>query len=507
MLSFARRREPPDSSPHTGEKTKRGECVLALRPAHAGQFSRDVAPPLQHNLEAERSILGAILLHDSALKVAKLILTPADFFFEHHRKIYLSMLRLVEMSQPVDTVTLMADLERHGELENAGGVAYLSQLPDGLPRATNVEHYARVVREKSVLRDIVHCASAIQEQAHEAVESVDVILERAETALHQLRESANSTDWQKKFHRVAELPAGDVAFLIERILPEGVTFIGASSGVGKTWFALSMSRALVTGDKFLGVWNVPEPQNVLYLCPEMQSRPFKKRCTRLRIIGERFRCQTVSDGAPLNLANPALLAAVRDLHPVIILDTSIRFSNAESENSATDNQALARAIFALIHAGAKAVVCLHHRSKDAAKAEEMTLENVLRGTTDSGAIADAVYGLRYDSLGGHAPYLKESRKFVRLQVRCVKARDFCPVEDFRVQLDPFLDERGDMAVLIEQPEQRDSEGERLSQAIAANPKATKVELQATTGVGRNRVAKLAAAEGWHYDSASGWVKT
>ena len=192
-------------------------------------------------------------------------------------------------------------------------------------------------------------------------------------------------------------------------------------------FALSMARALTTGRKFLGVWDVLDRCNVLYLCPEMQERAFKKRCRGFGIGGESFRCQTISDGEALDLASPVLRAAIRELHPVVFLDTSIRFSRSEDENSSSENQGLARAIFSLIHFGAKAVVCLHHRSKESASAQEMTLENTLRGTGDSGAIADAVYGLQYDQLrGGNAPYLKESRKLVRLQVRCVKARDFVP---------------------------------------------------------------------------------
>jgi hypothetical protein len=312
----------------------------------------------------------------------------------------------------------------------------------------------------------------------------------------------SAEDWRRKFHRVDELPEGDDVSLIDEVLPKGVTCIGGSSGVGKTSCALSMSRALTKGQKFLGVFDVPELQNVLYLCPEMQSRAFKKRCLRFDIGGERFRCQTIDDGTALDLADTVLLAAIRELRPVIFLDTSIRFSNAENENSAADNQALARAIFSLFPAGAKAVVCLHHRSKDAGRrVEEMTLENTLRGSTDFGAIADCVYGIRYDQLnGGNPAYLQESKKLVRLSVRCVKCRNSSPVDDFRIQLLPFLDEYSDFGLLTELPDEPgESEAVRLRQAIIENPDATKLKLQALTGIGRNRIAKLAASEGWYYE--------
>jgi RecA-family ATPase len=89
--------------------------------------------------------------------------------------------------------------------------------------------------------------------------------------------------------------------------------VGALSGVGKTWLALSMCRALTKGAKFLGVWEVPGASNVLYLCPEMSANTFKKRCQRFG-ISERFYCRTIADGAPLDLAdsrrawNPAVRA-------------------------------------------------------------------------------------------------------------------------------------------------------------------------------------------------------
>ena len=98
------------------------------------------------------------------------------------------MIQLGEKQQAIDTVTLMEDLSRRGELESAGGVAYLSQLADGLPRVTNVEHYARIVKEKAVLRSLIFSAAAIQEQALAAGDDADVILDRAESAIFQLAE-------------------------------------------------------------------------------------------------------------------------------------------------------------------------------------------------------------------------------------------------------------------------------------------------------------------------------
>jgi replicative DNA helicase len=144
--------------------------------------------PLPHNLEAERSILGAVLLDNHALNAAVERLRTDDFFLPQHRHIFERMVQLAERQQAIDTITLMEDLARRGELEAAGGVPYLSQLADGLPRVTNVDHYARIVKEKAVLRNLIHSVSAIQEQALAAGDDADAILDRAESQLFQLAE-------------------------------------------------------------------------------------------------------------------------------------------------------------------------------------------------------------------------------------------------------------------------------------------------------------------------------
>src|ERR1700722_8477595 len=98
--------------------------------------------PLPQNLEAERSILGAVLLDNHALNAAVQTLRSEDFFLSQHRHIFEHMIQLGEKRQAIDTVTLMDGLSRSGKLESAGGVPYLSQLAAALPRAPNVEHYA-----------------------------------------------------------------------------------------------------------------------------------------------------------------------------------------------------------------------------------------------------------------------------------------------------------------------------------------------------------------------------
>jgi len=181
--------------------------------------------PLPHNLEAERSILGAVLLDNHALNAAVEKLRADDFFLSQHRLIFERMVQLAEKQQAIDTITLMEDLERQNQLESAGGVAYLSQLADGLPRVTNVEHYARIVKEKSVLRGLIFSASAIQEQALAAGDDADTILDRAESAIFQLAEDRVRAG----LIGVKELVRENFERL-ERIFSEGRRITGLASG-------------------------------------------------------------------------------------------------------------------------------------------------------------------------------------------------------------------------------------------------------------------------------------
>src|SRR3984893_17712704 len=181
--------------------------------------------PLPHNLEAERSILGAILLDNHALNAAVDRLRSDDFFLPQHRHIFEQMVQLGEKRQAIDTVTLMEDLSRRGQLDAAGGVPYLSQLADGLPRVTNVEHYARIVKEKAVLRSLIFSASAIQEQALAAGDDADVILDRAESAIFQLAEDRVRTG----LIGVKDLVREGFERL-ERIFSEGRRITGLATG-------------------------------------------------------------------------------------------------------------------------------------------------------------------------------------------------------------------------------------------------------------------------------------
>src|ERR1700726_45837 len=118
---------------------------------------------LPHNLEAERSGLGPVLLHNDAFNLAAEVIDSNDFFRDAHRRIFGKMVKLAERGDAIDLVTLKEELGRSGELDAVGGPAYLTALVDGVPRSTNIEHYARLVKEASRARAVIASArSAIE---------------------------------------------------------------------------------------------------------------------------------------------------------------------------------------------------------------------------------------------------------------------------------------------------------------------------------------------------------
>ncbi len=143
---------------------------------------------LPHNPEAERTVLGAVLVDNAAFNSAAELLSREDFYREAHRRIFDAMAALAERSQPIDLVTLKDELVRGAALEAVGGAAYLGGLMDGVPRITNVEQWSRIIKEKAVLRNLIHASNRIVQSCYEAEDEAAVILDRAEKSIFDIAE-------------------------------------------------------------------------------------------------------------------------------------------------------------------------------------------------------------------------------------------------------------------------------------------------------------------------------
>jgi len=143
---------------------------------------------LPHNLEAEKCVLGAILIDNPSFNQAAEVIDAGDFFRDAHRRIFEKMVGLSERNQAIDPVTLKDELTRSGELDEVGGPAYVASLTDGVPRSANVEYYARIVKEKSTLRRLIQSATEVLTRAYDAEEGADELLDEAERSIFQIAE-------------------------------------------------------------------------------------------------------------------------------------------------------------------------------------------------------------------------------------------------------------------------------------------------------------------------------
>ena len=166
-------------------------------------------------------MLGAVLVDNAAFNSAAEVLTRNDFYREPHRRIFEAMSALAERSQPIDLVTLKDELIKASALEGVGGAAYLASLLDGVPRITNVEHWSRIIKEKAVLRNLIHASTRIVQECYEAEDDPALLLDRAEKAIFDIAE-----------HRIRQGFVG-----IREIVKESF----------RTIDQLSQSKELVTG--------------------------------------------------------------------------------------------------------------------------------------------------------------------------------------------------------------------------------------------------------------------
>src|ERR1700723_1309607 len=184
--------------------------------------------PLPSNLDAERSVLGAILLDNNALNAAIENLRAEDFFLDQHRRVFTQMVALGESQQAIDLVTLTEELHRRGDLEASGGAPYLAALADGMPRVSNVEHYARIVKEKAMLRNLIHATHNIQQRAFEGEDGADAILDNAESSIFAIAEDRV---------KAGLIPVKDIVRdnfeRLEKIFREGKSLTGISPGYGE----------------------------------------------------------------------------------------------------------------------------------------------------------------------------------------------------------------------------------------------------------------------------------
>jgi replicative DNA helicase len=262
-------------------------------------------PP--QNLEAEESVLGAVLLANESIYDALMIIAPEDFYREANRIIFKTMVELADRSQPVDAITLTEALRAQSVLEEVGGAAYIAQLVARVPTAANIAYYARIVREKSVLRRLVGACTGIASEAYERQSDVDEFLDEAEHRIFEIAERRITPAFHKMHDLTKEslkmveqlyerrelvtgVPTGfvDVDRLTAGLQPSDLIIIAARPSMGKTALALNIAAyAAMEADQPMGVaffsLEMAKEQLVLrMLCAEARVDSAKVRSGYIR---------------------------------------------------------------------------------------------------------------------------------------------------------------------------------------------------------------------------------
>ncbi|MEP7309308.1 MAG: replicative DNA helicase [Acidobacteriota bacterium] len=262
---------------------------------------------LPHNLEAERSVLGSILLHNEAFNLAAEVIDSTDFYRDAHRRIFDKMVKLAERNDAIDLVTLKEELGRSGDLDEVGGPAYITALVDGVPRSMNVEHYARIIKEKATLRSLIFSANKILATAYQGEEDADVILDQAEHAIFaiaddkvrdgfvSLRDLAQSSlDTIEQLHARKELVTGvptgftDLDELTSGLQPSDLVIVAARPSMGKTSLVLNIAQHVGTKTaKTVGIFSLEMSKEQLFLRMLTAEARIDAQRMRRGYLGER----------------------------------------------------------------------------------------------------------------------------------------------------------------------------------------------------------------------------
>ena len=221
----------------------------------------DKIPP--QSIEAEQSVLGSMIIDREAIFAAAELLREDDFYRTAHQKIFEAIMALSEKGEPVDLVTLADELQRRHSLEEAGGTAYLSALAGAVPTAANVQYYALIVREKSILRSLIHTSTKIVAGCYEGPPDVEEFLDAAEQQIFEIGKQGKQQGFvplkkviEETFERIEQvfdtkksitgISTGftDLNEKCSGLHPSDLIIVAARPGMGKTTLALNIAQHL-----------------------------------------------------------------------------------------------------------------------------------------------------------------------------------------------------------------------------------------------------------------------
>jgi hypothetical protein len=396
-----------------------------------------IVPQMPLNLDAERAVLGAILLDGNTPNVALCVSTEfvnsSDFSLGFHQTIFRRMAEMANAGLVIDLVTLFDELTRAGELDLSGGVAYVSALVDGVPRVSNVSHYARIVRERATLRRLAYFGQALTESATQPGAEIEHIESQLRNVLLSLTPNHNSG---LRAVTTGELLTAELKpreMILDPILAtQSLAMIYSERGTGKTFFGLGIAIAVATGGNFLD-WTAPTARRVLYVDGELPATTLRDRTLAL-IEGQE------KNGSPLQIAEmlrfvtpdlqtvsmpdfstsqgQALIEKLLDGTELVIVDNLSALCRTGKENEGESWLPIQEWALRLRQRGIS-VLFIHHAGKNGAQ----------RGTSRREDLLDLVIALRH-------PRNYSPAEGLRCEVRFEKCRAFlgAVAEPFEVRL-------------------------------------------------------------------------
>ena len=254
---------------------------------------------LPSNVEAERSILGAILLDNAVCNQAIELLRREDFFLDSHRRIFDKMIALTERLMPIDLITLSDELRRAAEFEQIGGATYIASLIDGVPRTDTIEPYAKLVKQKSMLRKLISASQQIVALAFEEEDDADVIIDKAEHMIFEIAEDRVRQGFQyigdvahRRLEQIEQMagrpemitgvPTGFTDFdrMTSGLQRQELIVVAARPSMGKTALALNMAQYAAKNGSVVGIFSL-----------EMSAEQLVSRllCSEARVDAHRLR--------------------------------------------------------------------------------------------------------------------------------------------------------------------------------------------------------------------------
>jgi replicative DNA helicase len=255
---------------------------------------------LPNSAEAERAILGGVVLDNGLISQAIELLRPEDFYVPSHRRIFMAMIALFERGAEINPILIGEELKKENALESVGGISFITNLTYGLPHSTNIAHYAKVVRGKSMLRQLIKASNKITQEALEQEDEPEIILDHAEQAIFQLADERIRQGFvhvkpvaEQLLEKIQEMEGraavltglttgfADLDKMTSGLQRQDLVIVAARPSMGKTSFALMLAEnAAIHAGAVVGIFSLEMSKEALVM---------RMLCSQGNIDAQRFR--------------------------------------------------------------------------------------------------------------------------------------------------------------------------------------------------------------------------